>query len=115
MSRNNLNPLVSAHKFASHMRENSCEIDFSRKEIKIIFRRRESNNNKKNCVEGQPSGVVVKFVDSSLVAQGLQVQMPGADLHTTHQAMLWRCPTYKIEEDWHGCYYRSGTIFLRQK
>ena len=28
---------------------------------------------------------------------GFQVK----DLHTTHQAMLGRCPTYKIEKDWH--------------
>ena len=23
--------------------------------------------------------------------------------HTAHQAMLWWCPTYKIEEAWHRC------------
>ena len=24
---------------------------------------------------------------------------PGSDLNTAHQAMLWRRPTYEIEED----------------
>ena len=49
---------------------------------------------------GQPDGVV-KCMRSALVAWGLWVQIPGVDLHTTHQAMLWWCPTHKIEEDWH--------------
>ena len=50
-----------------------------------------------------PSGVVVKCTRSALAAQGLRVQIPGVDSHTTHQAMLWQRPTYKIEEDWHRC------------
>ena len=33
---------------------------------------------------GQPRGIVVKFMQSALTAQGLQVQIP--DLHTVHQA-----------------------------
>ena len=33
---------------------------------------------------------------------GSQVQIPGEDLlHSS--AMLWRHPTYKVEEDWHRC------------
>ena len=48
---------------------------------------------------GWPSGLVVKFTRSASEACGLLVQIPHADLHTAHQAMLWRCPTYKIEED----------------
>ena len=51
---------------------------------------------------------VVKFVYSASVAWGSQVQILGTDLHTTHQAMLWRHPTYKIEEDWHGCLLRDS-------
>ena len=50
-----------------------------------------------------PSGVVVKFVCSASAAQASQVWILGADLHISHQAMLWRCPTYKIEEYWHRC------------
>ena len=48
---------------------------------------------------GQPSGVVVKFVCSTSVAQGSQVQILGTDLRTAHHATLWQHPTYKTEED----------------
>ena len=47
----------------------------------------------KNKLRGWPGGVVVKFTRSALVACGSQVQIPGADLHTTHQAVLWQCLT----------------------
>ena len=52
-------------------------------------------------VRGWPSIVVVKFTHSTSPAQGSRVQMPGTDLHTAHQPMLWRPPTYKIEEYGH--------------
>ena len=57
--------------------------------------------NSKNKKEGWPSGIVVKFTYSVLVAQGLQVWILGTDLCTAHQAMLRWHPAYKIEEDWH--------------
>ena len=52
---------------------------------------------------GQPCSIVVKFECSTFEAQGLQVQIPGAD-----QALLLK-PYYggipsKIEEDWHRCW-----------
>ena len=51
--------------------------------------------------ERWPGGVVVKFVYPALAAAwGLQVWIPGTDIHTAHQAMLWWHLTYKIEEDW---------------
>ena len=37
---------------------------------------------------GRPGGAAVKFARSALVAQGLQLQIPGADLRTACQAML---------------------------
>src|SRR3712207_7118548 len=46
---------------------------------------------------GWPSGVVVKFACYALVAQGSWAQIPGADLHTAHQATLWRHPTRSEE------------------
>ena len=52
---------------------------------------------------GQPGDVAVKVARPASVALGLQVQIPGVDLHTAHQAMLWHHLTYKIEEDWHRC------------
>lgn len=45
-------------------------------------------------------GVVVKFAPSTWAAWGSWVWVPGTDLHTAHQAMLWQRPTYKIEADW---------------
>ena len=39
---------------------------------------------------GQPGGTAVKFARSALVAQGLLVQIPGVDLRTASQAMLWQ-------------------------
>ena len=50
---------------------------------------------------GLPGGTVVEFTRSASVARGSQVQIPGADLHIAHQAMLWQHPTYKTEKDWH--------------
>ena len=58
---------------------------------------------KNKFLRGWPGSTVVKFVHSASGAHDLRVQIPGADLHTAHQAMLWRCPTYKTEEDWHRC------------
>ena len=54
-------------------------------------------------MSGQPGGIVVKFVCSTSAAQGLQIQIPGADLYTAYQAMLWWHPIHKIEEDEHRC------------
>ena len=38
---------------------------------------------------GQPGGAAVKFVHSALAARGSPVRIPGEDLHTAYQAMLW--------------------------
>ena len=57
---------------------------------------------------GQPRGVVVKFTHSAAVAQGLRVRIPGADLHTAHQDMLWQHPTHKTEEDGHRYQLRDN-------
>ena len=59
-----------------------------------------------------PGGVAVKFTCPASVAQGLLVWISGTDLHTAHQAMLWQCPTYKINI---GTDVSSGTIFLSKK
>ena len=44
-------------------------------------------------------GIVVGFPCSASAAQGSQVQIPGVDLHTVHQATLRQGPIYKVEED----------------
>ena len=51
------------------------------------------------ALRGGPGGIVVKFMRSTSAAQGLLVQILGANLYTAYQAMLWQCPTYKMEED----------------
>ena len=48
---------------------------------------------------GRPGGVVIKLMHTTSVTQGSWVQIPDMDLHTAPQAVLWLCPTYKIEED----------------
>ena len=42
---------------------------------------------------GQPGGIVVEFLNSTLASQGSRVQIPGAALVLLGQAMLWRYPT----------------------
>ncbi|MDN2771501.1 hypothetical protein PAJ35_09050, partial [Campylobacter jejuni] len=47
-----------------------------------------TNTTQNRIIWGQPSGTAVKFTRSALVAWGSPVQMLGADLRTTWQAML---------------------------
>ena len=59
---------------------------------------------------------MLKSAHSALVAQGLQVQIPGMDLHTAHEAMLWRHPTYKKKKQRKiGTDVSSGPIVLLKK
>ena len=44
----------------------------------------------RKSLEGWPDGAAVKFTYSAVAAWGLLVQIPGADLHTACQAMLWQ-------------------------
>ena len=53
--------------------------------------------------EGPACGTEVKFVHSAWAARGSWVRIPGTDLHTAHQAMLWWWPIYNVEEGWHTC------------
>ena len=52
---------------------------------------------------GWPGGTVVKFPHSTLVVQGSQVRIPGADMALLGKPCCGRHPTYKVEEDGHGC------------
>ena len=45
---------------------------------------------KRTAMRGWPSGALVKFTYSASVARSLPVQIPGVDLHTARQAMLWQ-------------------------
>ena len=52
---------------------------------------------------GQPGGTAVKFTCSTSAAQGLPVQILGADMAPHGKPSCGRRPTYKVEEDGHGC------------
>ena len=52
---------------------------------------------------GRPSGSAVKFAHSTSVDQGLPVQIQGADMPLLGKPCFGRRPTYKVEEDGHGC------------
>ena len=71
------------------------------------------NKRLKMPLSGWPSGVVIKFTCSTLVAQGSQVQIRGVDLHTAHQAMLCSIPHTKQRKT--GTAVSSATILLKQK
>ena len=52
---------------------------------------------------GWPSGAAVKWAVSASVARGSPVQMPSADMALLGTPCCGRRPTYKVEEDGHGC------------
>ena len=46
---------------------------------------------------------MVKCACSALVARGSLVQIPGVDMEPLGKPCCGRRPTYKVEEDGHGC------------
>ena len=58
---------------------------------------------KKGEKRGQPGGAVVKCARSASAAQGSPVQIWGADMALHGTPCCGRHPTYKVEEDGHGC------------
>ena len=54
-------------------------------------------------VEGRPGGAVVKCARSTSAAQGSPVQISGAEVASLGTPCCGRRPTYKVEEDGHGC------------
>ena len=52
---------------------------------------------------GPPGGTAVKFARSASAAPGSSVWIPGADMVLLGTPCCGRRPTYKVEEDGHGC------------
>ena len=60
-------------------------------------------SNKELDLRGWPSGAVVKFARSAVLAWGSLVRILGADMALLVKPCCGRHPTYKVEEDGHGC------------
>ena len=52
---------------------------------------------------GRPGGTAVKFAHSASAAWGSPVWILGADMAPLGTQCCGRHPTYKVEEDRHGC------------
>ena len=59
--------------------------------------------NLKKQYGGWPGGAAVKFVRSAWAAWGSQFSILGADMAQLGKPCRGRHPTYKVEEDRHGC------------
>ena len=79
--------------------------------------RRGDSQRKKHGLSGQlqkvsfrgwPGGTAVKFRRSALAAWGSPVWIPGADMALLIKPCCGRHPTYKVEEDGHGCQLRDS-------
>ena len=57
---------------------------------------------------GRPSGAAVKFAHSTSAPWGSPGQIPGVDMGPLGKPCCGRCPTYKVEEDGHGCELRAS-------
>ena len=64
-------------------------------------------------MRGQPGGTVFKCTCSASAARGSPVQILGAYRALLGKPCCGRRPTYKVEEDGHGCELRAS--FPQQK
>ena len=59
--------------------------------------------NQNSFLSGWPGGAAVKCTGSASEARGSPVRIPGADMAPLVKPCCSRHPTYKVEEDGHGC------------
>ena len=52
---------------------------------------------------GQPGGSAVRFACPTSAARGSLIWILGADMASLGKPCCGRRPTYKVEEDGHGC------------
>ena len=62
-----------------------------------------NENNLKVYHGGRPGHAVVKCARCTLATWGSPVHIPGADMALLGKPWCGRRPTYKVEEDGHGC------------
>ena len=67
----------------------------------------------KNTRGARPVAQLVKCTCSASAAQGSPVRIPGGDMAVLGKPCCGRHPTYKVEDDGHGC--SSGPVFLSKK
>ena len=54
-------------------------------------------------VSGWPGGTAIGCTRSASAAQGSPLRIPGADMASLGKPCCGKHPTYKVEEDGHGC------------
>ena len=91
--RNNIG-LSKARKFQLVVRPKKVSPDPQSHSLSILF-----SLQMKLGVGAGPVAEWLKFARSALSAEGYPVWILGADLHTTPQAVLWRHPTQKNQND----------------
>ena len=72
-------------------------------EVRSLLTRWMCGVSKSQVCRGPAGGALVKFAHSASAAQGLPVWIPGTDLAPLVKPCCGRRPTYKVEEDGHGC------------